>query len=240
MHELSDEARSILDLAEDAHDPTDRDRRRVRRAMVAQLGATAVISSSSTMAAASGAGATATATGVSFGAKVLASIAIVGMAAGGAALPTTRPIAHPNSEPPPIAAKAPAERAEPARAAPGDDVAPVPAEPPAAEPPPPAPRAHASPTRGDALAVEVGVLGSARAALRLGEPARALALLESHRGTFARGMLREEFLAARVMALHDLGRRSEAAAALAQFAAEMPKSPLLAELASRIDSNGAP
>src|SRR5262249_38465386 len=94
-----------------------------------------------------------------------------------------------------------------------------------------------SPAPHGTLALEVGVLGSVRSALRAGEPARALALLDAHRGTFARGMLREEFLAARVMALRALGRPAEAAAEAARFAAEMPHSPLATELASPADES---
>src|SRR5262245_37599911 len=98
MHELSDDARSILDLARDAADPTDGDRRRVTRAMVAQLGAAAVLTSSATTssatlaAATGGAGSAAAAVaGAGLGAKVLTSLAVVGLVAGGVALKSTVP-----------------------------------------------------------------------------------------------------------------------------------------------------
>jgi hypothetical protein len=246
MHELSNEARAILDLARDAHDPTDRDRRRLTGAMALQLGAAVVMSSSATTAAASGGvSSVAAATSAGLGTKVLVSIAVVGLVTGGVALQAANPAARRVHDPAPLLAPAPREEAASvrARAASDDPIAPpvIDAPPSAVESAP----AHERPTRvraatEDTLAIEVGVLGSVRAALHAGEPARALSLLESHRATFARGMLREEFLAARVMALRDLGRRTEAAAALAQFVAEMPTSPLAAALASQADRASEP
>jgi hypothetical protein len=247
MHELSDDARSILDLARDAADPTDRDRKRVKGAMIAQLGAAAaVVSSSTTIAAASGGtGTAAAAAGVGLGVKVLASVAVVGLVAGGAAWRSASSIATRVHEPPPVVARATsAERAAPLAtdvpplAPPAPPVSPS-EETPAETPLHAAPRPLAPVAQG-ALALEVSVLGSARSALRAGEPLRALALLDAHRATFARGMLREEYLAARVMTLRDLGRRAEASAAARQFAAEMPHSPLAAELASRADAEPRP
>jgi hypothetical protein len=85
-------------------------------------------------------------------------------------------------------------------------------------------------SRADMLAREVSVLASARAALLDHEPARALALLDANSATFAAGMLREEFLVARILALRDLGRTVEANALAAKFAKEMSHSPLAAEL----------
>jgi hypothetical protein len=252
MHELSDDARTILDLVRDVDDPTDRDKKRVTRAMIAQIGVAAVVSSSATMAAASGgAGTVAAATGVSLGTKVLASVAVAGLVAGGAVLqrtssvaPPVRPsaavvarAAQPEPAAPIVEAAAPAVREPTAEASPAET---SPAEaPPVETPRRTAPRSHA-PAAQEALALEVSVLGSVRSALRAGEPLRALALLDAHRATFARGMLREEYLAARVMALRDLGRRDEAAAAATQFAAEMPHSPLAAELASRTEAEARP
>jgi hypothetical protein len=87
MRELSDEAQSLLDATRGAHDPTDRDRRRLRGAMVAQLGAAALVSSSATLAAASGGAA---AGGMLGAVKVVAAVAALSLAAGTVTWQATR------------------------------------------------------------------------------------------------------------------------------------------------------
>src|SRR5262245_46440033 len=70
MRELSNSARAVLDAARDIHDPREQDRRRLTRAMVAQLGAAAVLSTVPTAAGA--------ATGTLGVVKVLAAVVVAG------------------------------------------------------------------------------------------------------------------------------------------------------------------
>jgi hypothetical protein len=268
MHRLNDDAQAILDTARDAHNPTDRDRRRLKGAMAVQLGAAAMVSSTTVGAAASAAAASTTAAAGGVGSaligaglmtKALAAMALVGAVTAGVAVhrrgaPMRNPVVNfstaieasspslPRAVAPEIAKSPAPEIASTAAPATASAAAPASTAVPVV-----APRAKSrldigGPSRqreptplleatsnADTLAREVSVLGSARAALRDHEPARALALLDANRATFAQGMLREEFLAARIFALRDLGRAVEADAAAAQFAAEMPHSPLAGE-----------
>jgi hypothetical protein len=230
MRELSDDARSLLDDARGAHDPSDGDRRRLRGAMVARLGAAAVVSSSAKLA-------TASATGSLFGAaKVIATVALVGAASAGVVWQ-----AAPASPPTPQSPRHIERVAAPPRAstnvvpsvvAPAElaSVAVAPAS--QAPSPPPAARARAvTPvmpvTPANGLAEEVRVLSTARAHLREGQAELALTLLDGQAVRFERSALREEYLAARVRALRELGRETDARAAAADFAAAMPDSALL-------------
>lgn len=100
---------------------------------------------------------------------------------------------------------------------------------------PPAPDAPARPmkavvapptaTEEDPLTTEISLLRTAQAALRNHEGARALEALDSHARRFPTGVLAEERAAARVFALCDLGRESEAATAKASFLSLHPSSP---------------
>jgi hypothetical protein len=128
---------------------------------------------------------------------------------GSEALPTSAPPATPEpaAESKPGAARSPAPPAAPVR----------PSEP---EPAAPAPR----PT--DPLEGEIRGLGEAHGALKDGDPARALALLDEQSAAYADGQLRQERDAARVLALCKLGRTDDGRALAARFLAENPRSPL--------------
>jgi hypothetical protein len=95
------------------------------------------------------------------------------------------------------------------------------------QPSEPEPAAKAPPAV-DPLVAETRGLGEAHGALKDGDPARALALLDAQGATYADGQLREERAAARVLALCKLGRADEARALAARFLAENPRS-LLAD-----------
>lgn len=84
----------------------------------------------------------------------------------------------------------------------------------------------------DRLAAETRLLGSAQAALRSGDAARALMLLDRVAREFAAGVLSEEAGATRVFALCQLGRVGEARAAAAAFADRFRSSPLLTRVQS--------
>ena len=76
------------------------------------------------------------------------------------------------------------------------------------------------------LEEETKRLREAHKALRSGKPERALELLEEQSAAFASGELREERAAARVLALCDAGKPSEAKAAAEAFLRASPRSPL--------------
>jgi hypothetical protein len=139
--------------------------------------------------------------------------------------PTALPSAAPAAVRPPIAAPRPPQ---PILAA--QDPA-SPAEVPLPASPPPAPVVAATPSpatapsaAADTLMEETRRLREARAALKGGDAARALSLLDE-RGA-AGAQLREERAAARILALCDLGRVADARALGARFLAESPRSPL--------------
>ena len=112
-----------------------------------------------------------------------------------------------------------------------------PTSPPALTPPPAAALSPApSPTIATALTTEtasapssldaeIALVRDARAALRGGDAARALALLDEHTRRFSRGALAEDCDAERIYALCALGRSSEARSLASRFLTSHPASP---------------
>jgi hypothetical protein len=97
-------------------------------------------------------------------------------------------------------------------------------------------RAKRSPLPGasaasSSLAVEVQLMHDVDAALKLGEPVRALALLDARREGDA-GYMREERAAARVFALCQSGHTGAARAQAARFLRDRPRSPLAARVSA--------
>lgn len=88
--------------------------------------------------------------------------------------------------------------------------------------PSPGPASQAA--KASALLAESRALAEARAALRAGEGARALALLEAARARFGAGALAQEWRVLRIEALWALGRRGEAAGEAEAFLREYPAS----------------
>jgi hypothetical protein len=84
----------------------------------------------------------------------------------------------------------------------------------------------------DSVASELALLGKARAALRAGDGAKSLALLDEHARHFAGGQLSAERQAVRVLALCSLGRTPEARQVASQFFTQHPHSPLTQRLHS--------
>lgn len=98
---------------------------------------------------------------------------------------------------------------------------------PAAEPPsPPSPDVELA-----TLTAEAELLGRAQRALRSGDPAVALQLLEEHERRFPRGELRDERRGARVRVLCDLGRGAQARAEARRLLHDRPSSPVAAGVA---------
>lgn len=138
------------------------------------------------------------------------------------------------------------DRAEPAdEAAPSHDPQHALPQPPGVDAPVPGPAPREpAPRRKDAgersdpppasadttLAQELRVLARARAALREGDPTRALAALKSHAEAFTEGQLGEDREALRVEALCAAGRVDDARAAARAFAQGWPRSPHVARV----------
>jgi hypothetical protein len=91
-------------------------------------------------------------------------------------------------------------------------------------------RAPQSALARDTLAHELALLRTARAALDRGAAADALAALDLHTVRYPTGILRQERLLTRVLALCALGRQPEARASAQQLATIAPSSPHLARL----------
>lgn len=80
------------------------------------------------------------------------------------------------------------------------------------------------------LKAETEALRAAQSALRGGDATRALALLDAQQARYRAGLLQQERAAARVMALCQAGRATEARAAAERFESDFPRSPLVARV----------
>jgi outer membrane protein assembly factor BamD (BamD/ComL family) len=96
------------------------------------------------------------------------------------------------------------------------------------------PKAPSSASVRPTLADEARLVHDGVAALRAGDPARALALFDAHGALYPGGALAEECAAERALALAELGRDDEARAAAHQFLSAHPTSPLAARLRERL------
>ena len=193
-------------------------------------------------------------TGAAIAGKIVAVVAVVAAVGGGtsavvhyahraattqpapAAASITAPVAVrpapvPRPQPvPPAANVAPDVRAAPDTAA--APVVPSPARadvPRAPSSPAAAPGAPAAAATGvvttSSLDAEIALIRDARAALRGGDAARSLALLDEHDRRFPGGALSEDCAAERIYALCALGNADAARAAAARFLADHPYSP---------------
>jgi hypothetical protein len=95
---------------------------------------------------------------------------------------------------------------------------------------PAAPAVQSPEVPDDSLAHEISLLRAARAALEAGDPQEALALLHRHARLWPQGVLAEERLATRVLALCALRRFAEARTAAHQLESVAPHSPHLARV----------
>lgn len=92
----------------------------------------------------------------------------------------------------------------------------------------------------ETLADEMRYLEAAQRALRDGNGARALAWLDEHKSRFPNGVLAEERLAARVLALCRVGRSADARREAEAFVRIAPHSPLLVQVIESCVSEVAP
>lgn len=237
MTDLDPAARSLVDLARSADEPTDADRHRVMHALAAGIATGAAIAATASTASAAAEAAGTVAGGATLGTKFagwLGTGVVAGLAASGAVVAVSRAmpppaakesanvvVAKPTGEPVPVGRIA-IPRAEP--------VTTLVAEP-AREIEAPAERRGGPPAPAtSSLGAETGLLEAARAALGRGDSQGALSLLERHERAFPAGALVEERLAAKVFALCGLGRRAEAARAGAELLRRAPASPLRARV----------
>ena len=253
MRALGPQAKALLQAARNGDDPSRDDQVRVREAIrrtlltgAAAAGAAAVAAKSASVSGgASGGGGVAAATATPLGvvSKALLSLTLVGAIGAGTAIgirstSPTRPSSATDRVAPPLVASAPRSSVVAPRvvAAPAASASVLPSEPAASAkpvPPPPAvqPSAMAPSPSGHGGAVatsveaEVLLIGEAHSALRNGDAARALILLDEHSRRYPVGALGEERDAARIATLCALGRSIEARAAADRFLAAFPASP---------------
>jgi hypothetical protein len=205
----------IIERGRRAYVPSDDDRARVRRKLAVRVGAAAFAG-----------GTMAKATAGSSIALKLGVVAVAVAVAMGAYWTMRRHGATDAGPQTAVVATAPVETA--AVSAPIEIAPPAPAPPPAAsaieaqhvaKAPPPA-RAH------DSLEAETALLADAQQAIIDHDWARALAKLDEHEKAFPQGVLAEERIAARVVALCGSGRVTEARTLRAKFSSDHPRSPM--------------
>lgn len=235
---LSPESRALLDLARDAHDPTPSDKTRVKAAVMASIAASAA--AAGTAEAASSSSAAASSAGLGVGAKVgLAALAAGAIVTGAIVLSGPNPTSEPTQAPitTPVAQPAVVDRVDepaPAIEAPVVEKAAEPAPEPVKKArvapkkarPAPAP----APAPKSTLAEEAKVLVKVRVALRDGRHEDVLTLASAYAEKYPSGALLEEALAAKVLALCELGRATEAAQAKADLVDHAPRSAHLARI----------
>jgi hypothetical protein len=241
MDELSPGARALLAAAEMSDDPTTEDAARVRRAVLANVGAlgvtAAVVTTSTTQAKAAALW--------SAGAKLAAALAIT---AGGVA--ATWSYVHPRSEavvtnparaqvaPPPSTPVTPSDTVtQPVVTAPEREADEPPTK--ALRPAPRAPRAaekpEPPPSKPDAavasLEAEMKLIRGADSALRAGRASEALALLAQHQAEHPHASLSHEREGLRAIAQCQTGASGSREVA-ERFLARSPRSPLAPRLRS--------
>jgi len=246
MSELSPRARVVLDSADVGVDPRTEDKRRVKAALLAQIGAP-VVDTSGADGLGDAIGATGgTAKGLGAGATVLKatlSLAVLGAGAFGLHIMTKAP----ESVSPPSASAAIVEHRAPPRAEPAPSISTSPQESPVFEPPDqervpsrlkaspssPAPaKTKTSPAQVTTSTIEAErkLLRHGRALLRNGDPRAALGVAVRHRREFATGTLSQERDVLEVLALCDLGKKELGRKKASVFRANHPSSPLLLRL----------
>ena len=250
MSELSQEARALVDSVSKLDDPSPEDRARVKQRVALSLGAAAFAAMAVTPVAAGAgpgmlgsvkAGLWGTTGKLALCAGVLGGALVLGWPSGQTA---SKPAGqHLTSRVSQAAQPEPQMAVAPSSAASADvrsDVAAPPASESPAAPERTAPRrakreaaAALAPEPGAAdaqstLALELALLGDAQAALRAGQPERALELARQHRTRFPAGVLGEERLGIETLSACDLGRKDPGRAQA--FLRAAPESPLAARV----------
>ncbi len=233
MMELDPEAHRILDLARSARTPSAEDKARVERRFALALGLTAASASAAASAQA--------ASSLTAGKSIAGAVVLKWWVGGGAVLAVAFAGYAMLSAPPASSTAVPAPRPVSAVSAPAA---------PSTEPVQPRPAAAAADVAGDeqpqpatgrtearrraaagpSLAAELELLHRAQSAWRAREAARALSIVDEHRARYPRSALRVEREGLQVLALCELGRKSEAARVARALLAREPLSPLRAAI----------
>jgi hypothetical protein len=226
VSELSRKSRALFAEARRAG-PSEAARARVRAGVEAKVaaiaaGAAAGAALEAKALAAGGAAATGLGTKLLIAGAVSALIGV-----GGSAVVLTRRTTPAPREASAIVAPsaAPAPPAPPPAAPPLEETAsPAPSPPPRPAPVRASASASAAPAQPPSIAAELARLREAQAALKDGDPERSLRALDELSAQHPDGALREERMAARVLALCAAGRVDEARVAASRFLAESPRS----------------
>jgi len=160
------------------------------------------------------------------GAATLLKWVALGVAVAGAAATTVVYVGHDDAAPM-VAATALAPQVAASAALPAAPPVSVPASASGAAPPPPPAIATVAPapSKADSLADQVAALDRARAALRSGDFASAVRLVDRYEAEYPRGAFTQEAEAVRVDALFRSGNRAAAESAARRFLAAYPSSP---------------
>ena len=238
MSELSREARALFKEARAGFDPSPLQKKRVYGAI---LGSTAPAIATAAASSKLGVSAIATASWI----KVVGIALVIGGAGASIALLARAPRA-----PAPAVERSPSAMTAPPSNGPDLDVRPderasaadeAVAPRPAAVVPATPPRPRLPPeVASDTLEDEVRAMHDARQALQEGKADLALTLASSYASRYPRGVLHEEELAIRVLALCHLGRTAEATALADRLEKSAPRSPQLARIRMSCVSKIAP
>jgi hypothetical protein len=245
MNELGERARRLIDEAGDADGPSEERVNAIGASLFGKLGAGAAAGaalSSAKLAAAT----TAVAPAAKSAGTTLAAYFLVGAAAGAGAAVVGTSIGAPaparDVRPAQTALASPSngERTSPAASARSDAPAPTTSSLPAVAPaavdsgarPEPVASTSASALPITHLDREVRFLNEVQSALNAGDGAAALAASDRYFAAFRGGLLRDEHVAARVLALCLTGDVTRARDAARMFVARSPASPLMPRLAN--------
>lgn len=224
MDELSPSARALLRAANASDDPSADDAKRVRRAVLLQVGAAGVGASTFAAKAAEAKGLLGT-----LGAKLGAAFLITAGASS-----VTYLVARSDREPPVAVVRAPAPVVEleveaKAVPAPSEATTSVTPEVPAPTREPRARRIDPEPAPGVAaenLEAEMKLIRSADSALRAGRTSEGLSLLAAHAKAHPKGLLSQERRGLEILARCQSGGGARAVKAAETFLAGAPRSPL--------------
>jgi hypothetical protein len=233
LDDLRPPGREILDIARRARTPSDEDRARVHRALVASLGGAAALGAAKAASAAAS-----MAPKASLGwLKWALSAAFLSSASVGTYVWSVRRHVAPTSTTPvtDVAMQDSSGSAAPSSAAllaPVPSVEPTPASPPATPPKGAAmrPSAKSAEPSADSLAQELSLLHQAHSEWRSGNAAHALALAHEHAHRYPNSQLKFERSALEVRALCALGREAEARKVAERIRLQAPNSPVSAAL----------
>ncbi len=252
----------ILSEARSSLEPSQADRERVRKKVIAAIGAAGVVTvASGTAAKATGTVSAGTliaqSTIVKIGAGVLVIGGVVGMLAYGSGSSSDEAPSKAERAAIPVAQKPTSDEAPPIEPSVDETLADQPAAPPVpveiAEPELPAPVVEPQKRRArkisewttpkpdgpvskpndDALLKEISLIKKASRALNQKRPEKTLKILNEYDAAFPKGVMREERDGLKVIALCDLGRRSEAANAKRRFLKRSPSSPMAGRVRDR-------